>query len=108
MVVHSDIISDFHALKTSLALVHGISLKRWSKGLCVMLEKVMGCRLISKLRAILLMEADYNAKNKIIYGVRMMENAQRYRVMQDEIFGERGRTAEDGALAKILFYDLVR
>jgi hypothetical protein len=39
---HSDQISDFHALKTSLALVHGIALGRWSRGLCVMLEKVLG------------------------------------------------------------------
>lgn len=41
---HSDQISDFHALKTSLAIIHGIALGRWSHGLCVMLEKVMGER----------------------------------------------------------------
>ena len=39
---HSDQISDFHAFKTSLALVHGIALQRWSRGLCVMLEKSLG------------------------------------------------------------------
>lgn len=46
---HSDQISDFHALKTSLAVVHGIAIGRWLRGLCVMLEKVMGVRLITKL-----------------------------------------------------------
>jgi hypothetical protein len=61
---HSDEISDFHALKTSLAIVHGISLGRWSKGLCVMLEKVLGVKLITKLHAILLMEADFNASDE--------------------------------------------
>lgn len=83
---HSDTISDFHALKTSLALVHGISLKCWSQGLCVMLEQVMGCRLISKLRAILLMEADFNQMNKIIFGERMMQNVRQYKLMPQRIF----------------------
>ena len=54
------------------------------------------------------MEADFNAKNKIIYGIRKMDNARLFKMMQDEIYSERGRTAEDGALAKILFYDIVR
>lgn len=104
----SDEISDFHALKTSLALVHGIALERWSKGLCVMLEKVMGVRLITKLRAILLMEADFNAMNKIVYGERMLDQARKYKLMPEEIFSEKNKMADDGALSKALFYDIVR
>jgi hypothetical protein len=47
--------------------------------------------------------------NKIIYGDRMLSNdARRYGYMAEEIFSERGRTAEDGSLAKVLFYDIVR
>ena len=65
----SILISHFHALKTSLALKRGIALTRWSRGLSVMLEKMFGCTPISKLRAILLMEADFNFANKMIYGV---------------------------------------
>jgi hypothetical protein len=103
-----DEISDFHALKTSLALVHGIALNRWSKGLCVMLEKVMGVKLINKLQAILLMEADFNASNKIIFGERMMDNARKYKLMPEEIFSEKQRMADDGAVAKCTFYDIVR
>lgn len=86
---HLDQISDFDALKTSLALAHGIALNRWSKGLCGMLEKVMWVRLINKLRAILLMEADFNAANKILYGERIMDNVRKYKLMPDEIFSER-------------------
>ena len=104
----SDEISDFHALKTSLALVHGIALERWSKGLCVMLEKVMGVKLINTLRAILLMEADFNAMNKIVYGERMLDQANKHGLMPEEIFSEKNRMADDGALSKGLFYDLVR
>jgi hypothetical protein len=49
-----------------------------------MLEKVLGNKLITKLRAILLMEADFNAANKIVYGEMML------------------------GLARVLFYDIVQ
>jgi hypothetical protein len=49
-------------------LRQGIVLERWAQGLSVMLEKMFGCALITKLWSILLMEADFNATNKIIYG----------------------------------------
>ena len=104
----SDMISDVHALKTSIALHHGIALARWKKGLCVMLEKAPGVRRISKLRAILLMEADFNAANKIIFGQRMLNNVRKYKLMPDEIFSEKQRMAEDGILSKVLFYDISR
>jgi hypothetical protein len=66
-----------------------------------MLEKIPGCNLVEKLRSILLMEADYNANNKELIGNRMMSVVREYGLMMEEIFSEMGRTAEDGALAKI-------
>jgi hypothetical protein len=74
----SDHISYFHALKATLIVKRGIVLERWSRGLSVMLEKVFGCALITKLRSILLMEADFNSTNKIIYGNRMLEKVRKY------------------------------
>ena len=38
--VQSEIISHFHALKTSLLLCRGIALDRWSHGLSVMIENM--------------------------------------------------------------------
>jgi hypothetical protein len=38
-----DYISQFHALRVSLALKKGIVLERWSKGLSVMMEKSLEC-----------------------------------------------------------------
>ena len=104
----SDLISHYHALKTSIALRRGIALGRWSRGLSVMLEKMFGCKLVSKLRAILLMEADFNFSNKQIFGVRMLDNVRKYNLMPEEIFSERNRMADDGTLAKVLFYDIAR
>ena len=86
----------------------GFALDRWSRVLSVMLEKMFGCTLISKLRAILLMEADFNFSNKLIYGVRMMDNVREYGFMPEEIYSEKGKTADDGSVAKVLFYDIAR
>jgi hypothetical protein len=58
--ISSDHISYFHApLKATLVLRRGVVLERWAWGLSVILEKLFGCALITKLRSILLMEADF-------------------------------------------------
>jgi hypothetical protein len=62
---------------------------------------------VTKLRAILLIEADFNANNKIIFGERMIDVVHQYGLMEDEVFSEQGRMAEDGALSKVLFYNIV-
>ncbi len=54
------------------------------------------------------MEADFNCLNKLIYGCRMLANVRRHDHMPDEIISERNRTAEEGSLSKVLFYDIVR
>jgi len=76
--IASDHISSFHALKASLIIWRGVVLDQWARGLSVMLEKMFGCALITKLQSILLMEADFNATNKIIYGQQMLQQAQKY------------------------------
>ena len=73
-----------------------------------MLEKTLGITLVTKLRAILLMEADFNATNKIIYGNRMMEKVREHALMPNDIFSKQNRMADDGTLSKTLFCDLVR
>jgi hypothetical protein len=100
-------ISHFRALKALLILKRGIILNRWARGLSVMLEKIFGCALVMKLCLILLMEADFNATNKIIYGQQMMNTVQKYKFMPEEIFSKKNRLADDGTLAKVLFYDIV-
>ena len=54
-----------------------------------MLEKTLGVTLVTKLRAILLMEGNFNAANKIVYGKRMLDNARKGRLMPEEIFSEK-------------------
>jgi hypothetical protein len=89
-------------------LAHAIQLEHWSRGLSVMLEKMLGVTLVTKLRAILLMEADFNASNKIIYSARRMEQARKYNLMLDEIYSEKYWMADNRTLTKTLFFDTVR
>jgi hypothetical protein len=97
-----------HPLVATLVTKSGIILDRWSKGLSVMLEKIFWCSLITKLRSILLMEADFNATNKVIYGIWMLHNMRKYRLMPEEIYSKRNCLADGGTLSKVLFYNMVQ
>ena len=60
---------------------------------------------MAKLRAILLMEVDVNFSNKLICGVRMNTMCS-YGHMPEEIYSKKGKTVDDGILAKVLFCDI--
>jgi hypothetical protein len=65
------------------------------------------CALITKLRSILLIKADFNATNKIIYGQRMPQTARKYKLMPEEVFSKKNRLANNGTLIKVVFYDII-
>ncbi len=69
----SNLISHYHAARVTVMLAHVVQLEQWSRGLSAMLEKMLGVTLVHKLHAILLMEGDFNATNKIVYGSRMIK-----------------------------------
>ncbi len=56
-----------HAAKLSICARNGVSLARWGKNLTVLLEKILGNVFVHKLRAICLLEADFNWWNKLIF-----------------------------------------
>jgi hypothetical protein len=72
-----------------------------------MLEKISGCTLITKSRLILLMEADFNAANKVVFGQHMLDHDRHHDLIPDEIYSKRNWLAEDGTLNKVLFYNIV-
>ena len=74
----------------------------------VMLEKIAGIALVNKLCAILLMEADFNFHNKLIFGKRMLDQARANGVIPAEQYSEKESTAEDGSYDKILQSDISR
>ena len=65
----SETIANFLAKKIALIGKCGCPPERWSYGMSVMPEKVAGIALVNKMRAILLMEADFNFHNKLVFGV---------------------------------------
>jgi hypothetical protein len=93
-----DIISHYHAAQVTVILPHAVQLERGLRGLSVMLEKTLGVILVTKLRAILLMEGDLNTTNKIVYSVWMMRNAWGVSLDAKEIFSKKNRMADDGML----------
>ena len=56
----SDFLSSVHAMAIESAFNRGYPLHRWTRGLSCMLEKEEGVVRVDKLRAILLLEADFN------------------------------------------------
>jgi hypothetical protein len=91
-----------------LSRPQSVVLDRWAQGLSVMLQKLFGCSLITKLRAILLMEANLNCSKKTVFGIRMLDEARRQNLMPEEVFSKRNKMADDGTLTKVLTYDIIR
>ena len=68
-------LSLLHAAKLSICAQNGVALVRWGMGLTVLLEKILGNVFVHKLRAICLLEADFNWWNKLVFAKRMMQQA---------------------------------
>ena len=95
---HSDFLSACHAAKLSIISKTGCTPKHWACGLNVIFEKIAVVALVAKLRAILLIEADFNFYNKIIFGQRMMNLARQHGMVLKEIYSKKGKTVEDAIL----------
>ena len=104
----SDIISEFLANKLSVIGSYGVPPERWGIGLQVMLEKVAGVALVEKLRAILLMEADYNFFNKWVFGFKAMDRLYLENYIPNDQYSQRESTAEDARMDSRFTYDISR
>ena len=98
---HSEKASRFLSKKITLISRTGCPPERWSYGLTVMLEKIAGLALVNKLRAILLMEADFNFHNKLIFGRRMLNAARSNGIIRPGQYSEQQSTAEDSSFDKV-------
>ena len=104
-----DMLSEIHAIKTELAVTGGCPLPRWQAGLSCMLEKEPGVIKVDKLRAILLMEADFNFFNGLMFAGRMMRRAEARQGIPKEIYGGRkNHEAIEVALNRKLIADILR
>jgi len=105
---YSDIITSFLSTKITLIARGGCPPDRWGHGLQVMLEKVAGVALVNKLRAILLMEADFNYMNKWIFGHEAINKMYELGYVAEDQYSQKESTAEDARLDNRLTMDLSR
>jgi hypothetical protein len=72
-----DDMAEFLCIMISLPFMYGFACERWLHAINVMLEKKKGIRNIHMLRIIGLIEADFNMALKFYFAYKMMENAER-------------------------------
>ena len=94
----SEPINSFLAGHVTLIKRTGTPPKRWSRGLMVMLKKIAGLALASRLRSILLSKADLNMSNNILFGRRMLDATREAGIIPDKHYIDKGKTVEDGNL----------
>jgi hypothetical protein len=71
-----------------------------------MLEKVAGIALVNKLRAILLMEADFNYMNKWVFGYETINKLYALTYIPGDQYCQKESTAEDARMGNRLTMDL--
>ena len=89
----------------NMATTKGTPLSRWGQGVTVLLEKVAGTAKIEKLRAICLLEADFNWWLKVIFAKRMMHQMKLAGVIPREQGAVSGKSTTNNSLLKQLFFD---
>jgi hypothetical protein len=90
----------------NLIALTGLPPLRWGNGLQVLLEKVLGVALVDKLRAILLIEGNFNFFNKWLFGHVAVNKLYKLGYIRKDQYSKKGSTAEDSKLENRLTMDL--
>ena len=107
-LVQDDDMADFLITQMELPLRFGFAPTRWANALQIMLPKDPGMPKVDRLRVIQLFEADYNFVLRIIWGRRLVWNAQKYGTYMPAQRAQPGNLCIAAALNKVLSYDLMR
>ena len=101
-------LSDFEATLAHIPYCTGHVPQLWKKGICCMLKKKPNIDHVTRLRTIVLTEADFNFNNKKL-GRDAINHAERNNLIAAEQYGSRkGHSAITHALNKRLSYDIIR
>ena len=101
-------LSQLHATSLNAIRETGKSPARWKCSVTVLLEKVMGVRRVDKLRAICLLEADFNWLNKLIFAHRLERHCRQNNIVPPEQFAKSKSSCEEASLVKNLVCDIAR
>ena len=101
-------LSDFEAAISNVPYSTGYNPVQWRKSICCMIKKKADVDLVTKLRTIVLTEADFNFNNKKL-GKESLLHAELNDLLAKEQYGSRkGKRSIDHALNKRLIYDIFR
>ena len=106
--IQDELSSAVLALQLTVIAQSSVPPENWSVGLQVMLEKIAGVCLVKKLLAIQLYKADFNCYNQFIFGKHAMQTFTESGYTPEELFSQKGSTAEDAKFDKTLMADLSR
>jgi hypothetical protein len=106
LAIYSDVITTFLSKKIALIARGGCPPDCWGHGLQVMLKKVVGVALVDKLRAILLMEGDFNYMNKWIFGHEVINKLYHLGYVPGDHYSQKESTAEDAWMDNRLTMDI--
>jgi hypothetical protein len=108
LATFSDVVTTFLSRKIALIAKGGCPPDCWGHGLQVMLEKVAGIALVNKLRAILLMEGDFNYMNKWVFGHEAINKLYTLGYIPGNQYSQKESTAEDARMDNRLTMDISR
>ncbi len=107
--IMDDDVASLHTQLLNLPINHGFAPDRWTSSVTPLIEKDAGRPFLTRLRVIHLFEADYNLFLKVIYGRRMVKNAELSNALNDQQHGSRPRrTTIDALFFARLEKDLIR
>eukprot|EP00956_Cyclotella_meneghiniana_P033092 scaffold93176_cov89-Cyclotella_meneghiniana.AAC.1 len=92
----------------SLPFMYGFVNERWTKVIDVMLEKKQGNRKIHMLRIIALLEADFNTALKILFSQKLIKNAEKAGLNDEQWGSRKDRMAMDPAMRNLMAFEYGR
>ena len=93
-----DAVTTLHTQLLNIPIQYGFAPARWTYSVTPLIEKDPGRPFLTRLRVIHLFEADYNLFLKIIFGRRMVKNAEAANALNDQQHGSRPRRMTTDAL----------
>ena len=93
-----DAVANLHSQLLNLPITYGFAPERWTHSVTPLIEKDAGRPYLTRLRVIHLFEADYNLFLKVIFGRRMVKNAERAQALNEQQHGSRPRRMTTDAL----------
>jgi hypothetical protein len=108
LAMYFETVTKFLAKKITLIARGGCPPDCWGHGLQILLEKIGGVALVTKLCAILLMEGDFNYMNKWIFGHEAINKPNALGYVPRDQYSQKESTAEDAWTDNRLTMDISR